>query len=551
MKVTLLLTVLLVIILSFFPLKQLNSQSVTQTERRIALVIGNGNYNAGMSLANPENDARSMADILQKLGFIVFKYENRTAVQMKNDIDEFGAKLKGNVVGLFYYAGHGIQAKGYNYLIPVDAQLKSEEQVEYDCVRADRILALMETSGTKINVIILDACRNNPFERGWTRSPTGKGLAFMNAPKGTLIAYATSPGSTASDGSGSNGLYTSAILESITIPNITIETMFKNVRNIVAQKSNNQQMPWESTSLTGDFYFSNRKIDNDSSLINASSANFDSVLTQSNSEDAKSLNNEFLTATAENKGSLTTYLKDAKYLKINRNFDFALTEINARVKSYIQYDYFTIKASINNATEFNEQVKNGKIKQGDFKKYSYTRVEFDNEGCLSVIVEKKLAEPSYDTARIVVKSIGNNSTEAISKQIIYDIYNKARSYSWTKRWVLIDENNVEEHWKNDNMKDFKLTNNYKLLNNKIIVDNVTDSWVGDYNKLLGYTFNTGKRNNYKYQYNEQGQLISESCNALGYSMNFIYLDLDDHQNWTKRIGIWGKKLHLQTRIYNY
>jgi hypothetical protein len=229
-------------------------QTVRQPEKRLALVIGNGNYLAS-TLSNPENDARAITSVLKKLGFIVDEYENLNQSQIKKVIDDFGNKLKGNDIGLFYYAGHGIQAKGYNYLIPVDAQLETEEQVEYDCVRADRVLALMETSGTKVNIIILDACRNNPFERGWTRSVTGKGLAFMSAPRGTLIAYATAPGNTASDGSGQNGLYTSALLESIQIPDITIIQMFQNVRNIVVQKSKEQQIPWESTSLTADFYF--------------------------------------------------------------------------------------------------------------------------------------------------------------------------------------------------------------------------------------------------------------------------------------------------------
>ena len=174
---------------------------------------------------------------------------------MKMAMDEFGDKLKNYDVGLFFYAGHGIQSKGYNYLVPVDANIKSEEQVEYDCVQADRILALMEASGTDVNIIILDACRNNPFERSWTRSATGKGLAFMNAPKGSLIAYATAPGSTASDGSGKNGLYTSALLESIRITNINILQVFQNVRVIVSEKSDGRQIPWESTSLTGDFIF--------------------------------------------------------------------------------------------------------------------------------------------------------------------------------------------------------------------------------------------------------------------------------------------------------
>jgi hypothetical protein len=225
-----------------------------QQQRKLALVIGNGNY-ISSTLANPENDAIAMKTALQSVGFTVLEYENLNQSQMKRAMDDFGIKLKSYDVGLFFYAGHGIQTKGYNYLIPVDAKLESEQQVEYDCVQADRILALMEASGTKVNIIILDACRNNPFERSWTRSESGKGLAFMTAPSGTLIAYATSPGRTASDGSGKNGLYTSAILENITIPQNTIIQMFQNVGRIVSQKSNKQQVPWISSSLIADFYF--------------------------------------------------------------------------------------------------------------------------------------------------------------------------------------------------------------------------------------------------------------------------------------------------------
>jgi hypothetical protein len=234
--------------------KQTVQNTISINEKRIALVIGNSNYKSNI-LANPENDARAMKTALQNVGFTVFEYENLDYSSLKRAIDTFGEKLKGNDVGLFYYAGHGIQSKGYNYLVPVDAQLQTEQEVEYDCVQADRILAKMEGSGNKVNIIILDACRNNPFERAWTRSATGRGLAFMNAPGGTLIAYATSPGSTASDGSGNNGLYTSAILESINMADISILEMFQNVRSIVTLRSKKEQVPWESTSLTGNFYF--------------------------------------------------------------------------------------------------------------------------------------------------------------------------------------------------------------------------------------------------------------------------------------------------------
>jgi uncharacterized protein (TIGR02145 family) len=222
--------------------------------KRIALVIGNGNYTTSV-LANPENDARAMAEVLTSVGFEVFKYENLTQPEMKRVMDDFGRKLKTREVGLFYYAGHGIQSKGINYLIPVNAELEIEQHIEYDCVQVDRVVAYMAAAGSAVNIIILDACRNNPFERSWSRNVDGKGLAHMDAPTGTLIAYATAPGSTASDGGGSNGLYTSAILDNIRKPDRTIIQMFQSVRSIVLEKSNGLQRPWESTSLIGDFYF--------------------------------------------------------------------------------------------------------------------------------------------------------------------------------------------------------------------------------------------------------------------------------------------------------
>ncbi len=226
--------------------------------KRLALVIGNADYTYGRNLANPVNDARSIEGALKNLGFGVLKYENTTQKQMKKAIDLFGRRLKNYDIALFFFAGHGVQVNGSNYLIPTDARLEDENDVEYDTVRADRVLAKMESAGSKTNIVVLDACRDNPFERSWNRSSKGTGLAFMNAPSGSIIAYATSPGRTASDGTGSNGLYTSAILKHIHTPNITIEQMFKRVRTTIMEVSGNEQVPWESTSLRGDFYFSNR-----------------------------------------------------------------------------------------------------------------------------------------------------------------------------------------------------------------------------------------------------------------------------------------------------
>src|SRR5690606_1107756 len=201
------------------------------------------------------NDARAMAGTLQSMGFEVMKYEDLSGTDMKRVINEFGKRLAGNDVGLFYYAGHGIQYKGTNYMISIEANLQNEEQIEFNCVSADRIVCFMETARAKVNVIIMDACRNNPFERSWRRSTNGNGLAMMNAPSGTLIAYATAPGTTAADGDGVNGLYTSAILKYIKDENLTIEQVFKKVRTEVEERSGRMQIPWETTSLKGeDFY---------------------------------------------------------------------------------------------------------------------------------------------------------------------------------------------------------------------------------------------------------------------------------------------------------
>lgn len=228
--------------------------SVAAEQKRLALVIGNGIYTYGGTLANPENDANDIGTKLQDLGFDVMLFNNLDLVSFKKSIDDFGLRLADYDVGLFYYAGHGIQVRGENYLIPVDANLRTENDVEYDCVNAGRLLSKMEDAGSTTNIVILDACRDNPFERSWRRATHGMGLAFMTAPAGSLISYATSPGATASDGSGRNGLFTTALLDYIDEPGITILEMFQKVRTFVREESEGEQVPWESTSLEGNFY---------------------------------------------------------------------------------------------------------------------------------------------------------------------------------------------------------------------------------------------------------------------------------------------------------
>lgn len=222
--------------------------------KRLALIIGNSNY-AKSPLRNPKNDAIAMSSALKNLGFEVIEVKDAGQNDMKRAIDNFGAKLKNYDVGLFFYAGHGLQVSGNNYLLPLGTSISTEQDVEYECVDAGRVLGKMEASGSKVNIVILDACRDNPFARSWSRSTKGNGLSSMDAPLGSIIAYATSPGKTASDGTGSNGLYTQELLKHIKTPGIKLEEVFKRVRIGVVQHSERQQTPWETSSLIGDFYF--------------------------------------------------------------------------------------------------------------------------------------------------------------------------------------------------------------------------------------------------------------------------------------------------------
>jgi hypothetical protein len=228
---------------------------IKPAEKRVALIIGNADYKSA-PLRNPVNDAVLMTSELKKLGFEVITVKNGSQNQMKAGISKFGellAKDK-NTVGLFYYAGHGLQIKGKNYLVPTDANITKEPDVEVYCVDLDGLLANLEYAGNNMNIIILDACRNNPFGRGF-RSQAGNGLATVNAPVGTIIAFATAPGSVAADGDGQNGLYTQEFVKALSTPNAKIEDVFKKVRTQVKTLSDGKQIPWENSSIEGDFYF--------------------------------------------------------------------------------------------------------------------------------------------------------------------------------------------------------------------------------------------------------------------------------------------------------
>jgi uncharacterized caspase-like protein len=225
--------------------------SIAATQQRIALVIGNSAYSSG-HLKNPVNDATDMATALKKTGFSVTLKKNANLREMLETIEDFGNTLKRGGTGLFYYAGHGVQVGGANYLLPIGTRINKEGDVRYEAVDVGRILTEMETANNGLNIVILDACRDNPF--GNTFRSSSRGLSIVtHAPTGTFISYSTGAGQVARDGEGRNSPYTKALLENISKPGLTINKVFMNVRSRVLKSTG--QVPWELSSLVGDFYF--------------------------------------------------------------------------------------------------------------------------------------------------------------------------------------------------------------------------------------------------------------------------------------------------------
>ncbi len=232
--------------------------SVT-TEKRFALVMGNNHYQNLGSLRNAGNDATDISKLLAQRNFKVRLLVNGTQKQMIQYIRDFSHELQKGGVGLFYYAGHGVQVSGENYLLPVNADIKATHEVKPEGVNVQRVLAAMSAANNRLNIVILDACRNNPFLQQRQQAKRSIdipiGLAEMRASSGMMIAYSTSPGEIALDGKERNGIYTKHLLQQIKQPNIEMSQMFKRVRKFVRAETKNKQTPWESTSVEGDFYF--------------------------------------------------------------------------------------------------------------------------------------------------------------------------------------------------------------------------------------------------------------------------------------------------------
>ncbi|WP_197528732.1 caspase family protein [Maridesulfovibrio salexigens] len=246
--------------------------SFAASPNRFALVIGNSAYPEA-PLANPANDARDIAAMLDKLGFKVKSAINCSRQETGRLISEFSNELTRNSVALFYYAGHGVQVGGGNYLIPVDAKIENITDVKFQCVSLNYVLEILRAAGTAVNIIILDACRNDPFTGTGSRSvfQKNRGLAVMQAPSGTILVYATAPGEVAADGEGRNGVFTKALLENISSPNTDIEIMLRKVRLAVQHATRGKQVPWSSSSLVESFLF-NTAIEMDKDKFGSSAA---------------------------------------------------------------------------------------------------------------------------------------------------------------------------------------------------------------------------------------------------------------------------------------
>lgn len=218
-----------------------------------ALCIGNGAYPED-PLRNPANDAESISRRLEALSFSCMLLKDASACQMDASIKAFSEDLKDSDVGLFFFAGHGMQIDGENFLTAIDTDFYSENSAKFSSHQLSRIIDVLEKGANSTSIIILDACRNNPYERQW-RGIGSRGLAPVYAPKGTIIAFATSPGQVALDGDGNNGRFTSALLCHIDTQNLPIEDFLKRVRNTLSASTAGRQTSWEHTSLMGDFFF--------------------------------------------------------------------------------------------------------------------------------------------------------------------------------------------------------------------------------------------------------------------------------------------------------
>ena len=263
-----------------------SGQTVAQTgpEGRIALVIGNSRYDELGALRNPANDAKLLAGTLRRLGFDVDLVVDADQKKMKRAVKLLGEKLLRagpSAIGLFYFAGHGVQIAGENYLIPAGASIAKEADVSIEAVAANDVLKQMQYAGNAVNLIFLDACRNNPMARGFRSVQPG--LARVDAPRGSFVGYSTAPGEVAIDGAGDNSPYAIALAEELSEPGISIEVAHREVRRKVLKMTGDAQTPWDSSSLTGEVILAGQAPAIDNTMQSGNGAALDAKLARAKS----------------------------------------------------------------------------------------------------------------------------------------------------------------------------------------------------------------------------------------------------------------------------
>lgn len=348
------------------------SNSIAFASKKVALVIGNSEY-ASSPLANPANDAIDMAISLKKLGFDVIEKKNADFRSMEKAMSQFYQKLQNAEVGFFFYAGHGIQIEGNNYLIPVDSEIANPSDVRFKTIAADRILGVMKDAGNKLNIVVLDACRNNPFHSYFRSS--SKGLAFMDAPDGTIVAYATSPGSVAMDGSGRNGVYTKSLLQNLDKP-LTVFEMLNKTGLDVKRKTGGKQRPWINLSAMEPYQLAEdsiqKKNNNKQSVVSKNDSNNSykigridmqktintckkGILFRKSYNTQKSrMESNIASQRNKSKKEMKKILEDAKVKLreyLNKELKSILNDIEVNVKNYGRKNNFTLILTKNNLSQ--------------------------------------------------------------------------------------------------------------------------------------------------------------------------------------------------------
>jgi len=309
---------------------------------RYALVIGNSNYE-GVYLRNPVNDANAMANALRELDFYVIQKTDLTKKKMLDVIWDFENKFTSEDICLFYYSGHGVQVNGINYLIPLKANILNERDVEFEAVALNRFMSNLEKA--KMNIVILDACRDNPYKG--TKS-TSKGLAQVTSKTdGTFIAYATAPGRTAADGNGTHSPYTKHLIREMKVEGQEIEDMFKNVRIAVKHETNNKQVPWDSSCLTDEFIFAMSCTKKPTEPIEIETEySYGTIKVESNADGKVYVDNDYVcTITAGTIKTFKNIRTGSRTVKVKTDAETKTEYVNVKKNSTSTLDFYFIQKS--------------------------------------------------------------------------------------------------------------------------------------------------------------------------------------------------------------